>query len=636
MPTSTYARPATLVRRLGLPHFAHLRAVVEGVPPEDAAARYLAADTRPTARAAHAQVLQRLSAVVRRRRDPRWRLVALIGRLGVPPAAAPSSTAGMPAKPTLERPSLEDWAAAKGIDVGDWGERELVELYEADCPVDTLDPTARAGQRRALRAVRLRERQLELLRELEPVAAEAAEPSDLIDGWFDDVTAERLKRAGLLRLDELQRRIARGGRWYAYLPAIGATKAQRIAQYLAQLLPPPKAEASAVAFYGSLLRPAPMPGGALAGRPALLLPAELDGSAGTNRSPAAAAGTRARNDLEAVEAWLLAKAGEPGKEGFVATTEKVYRIEAERFLLWCLSERGKPLSSVTSEDCAAYRAFLANIPERWISRRAARRYGPGWTPFAGPLTVASQQHALTRVGGLFKWLVSAHYLHADPWQLVKTRLGDDPRHGLLDSRAFTPAAWAAINEYVSAQPPSPAQARTAFVLHFVESVGLRADELVSTQLGQFARVDDGWAMQVHGKGALNRVATVPAQAVQALNRYLAYRGLPPLGEAGPLVPLAASVNDPLAHVSYRALYDSLKAWFRRALRSSSLSPAELDVALRATPHWLRHTCGTRALERGVTTEELQEQFGHADPRTTRRYSKVQLQKRQRAFGKAFA
>jgi hypothetical protein len=44
------------IARLGRPHFAHLRAVVEGVPPEDAARRYLAADALPAARAAHAQL----------------------------------------------------------------------------------------------------------------------------------------------------------------------------------------------------------------------------------------------------------------------------------------------------------------------------------------------------------------------------------------------------------------------------------------------------------------------------------------------------------------------------------------------------------------------------------------------------
>jgi integrase len=89
-------------------------------------------------------------------------------------------------------------------------------------------------------------------------------------------------------------------------------------------------------------------------------------------------------------------------------------------------------------------------------------------------------------------------------------------------------------------------------------------------------------------------------------------------------------------VGYRTLYDSMRSWVRRAIVSSSLPPVERDVALRASLHWLRHTCGTRALERDMQLPELQAQFGHTDPRTTMRYSKVQLRRRQAAVSKAFA
>jgi site-specific recombinase XerD len=621
---------STYVRRLGLPQFAHLRAVVEGLRAEDAARRYLPVDTLAAARTEHAPLLQHLTALVRRRGDPRWRLLRLAGRIGQPAAST-------------VRPTLQQWADAKGVDIEDWGERELLEIYEADCAVNfPLDPRE---QRRALRALRLRERQLQLLRELEPIAAEPAQGSDLIEGWFDPLTAERLKRSGLLRLDELQRRIARGGRWYAHVPAIGAGKAKRIANYLALLLPAPPDKERAVAFYASLLAPAAAVACGVPATARALLPAELDGSAGSNRAPVASAGVQASHDLEAIEAWLRAKAGAPGQEGFVAATARRYRTEAERLLLWCMAERGKPLSSMTAEDCAAYKAFLAEIPDAWMSRRRAARHTPGWTPFATQLTLASQQHALTVVGSLFRWLVAARYLVANPWELVKTRLGDDPRQTQLDSRAFTPRAWSAILEWVQAQPRTPAQARTEFLLDFEEGVGLRADELVTAELGQFRRIDDaragdsadsGWVMAVHGKGARNRLASVPPQAVRALNRYLAYRKLPPLGEAAANVPLVARVDDPLAPITYQSLYESLRSWLRRAIVASTLSPAEKDLALRASPHWLRHTCGTRALERGVPLRDLQGQFGHADPRTTMRYAKTQLQERQGAFGKAFS
>ena len=62
---------------------------------------------------------------------------------------------------------------------------------------------------------------------------------------------------------------------------------------------------------------------------------------------------------------------------------------------------------MTAEDCAAYKTFLAEIPDHWISRRRSLRHGAGWTPFASQLNITSQQTALTIVASLFSWLVAA-------------------------------------------------------------------------------------------------------------------------------------------------------------------------------------------------------------------------------------
>ncbi|TDM05040.1 MAG: integrase, partial [Ideonella sp. MAG2] len=57
--------------------------------------------------------------------------------------------------------------------------------------------------------------------------------------------------------------------------------------------------------------------------------------------------------------------------------------------------------------------------------------------------------------------------------------------------------------------------------------------------------------------------------------------------------------------------------------------------LRASPHWLRHTFGTRAVERQAPIEAVQRQLGHADPRTTMRYARTQLDRLQSEMEKAF-
>jgi site-specific recombinase XerD len=142
-------------------------------------------------------------------------------------------------------------------------------------------------------------------------------------------------------------------------------------------------------------------------------------------------------------------------------------------------------------------------------------------------------------------------------------------------------------------------------------------------------------MAVHGKGGKTRVVAVPEQARQALEAYLAARHLPPFESAPGGAPVLASTADPMEGITYSALYKTVKSWLRRAIDASPLRGHDREVALRASPHWLRHTFGTRAVEREVPLEVVQRQLGHADPRTTSRYSRAQLDRLQAAVDKAF-
>ena len=55
--------------------------------------------------------------------------------------------------------------------------------------------------------------------------------------------------------------------------------------------------------------------------------------------------------LEAIRTWLARFADKQ-------TTFGNYRVEAARRLLWALVQLGKPLSSLTHEDCLRYQHFL--------------------------------------------------------------------------------------------------------------------------------------------------------------------------------------------------------------------------------------------------------------------------------------
>ena len=279
-------------------------------------------------------------------------------------------------------------------------------------------------------------------------------------------------------------------------------------------------------------------------------------------------------------------------------------------------------------DCGDFMAFLQHLPPRWISRVRAAPGTPGWAPFRGQLSHASRRQAIVIIASLFAWLQSAQYLNANPWVLVNQATGDDPGHKMLDTKAFSEAAMLEVLRFVDGQAPSASTARIRFTLLFVEAVGLRSAELLSARLGDLRLEPEGWVMQVRGKGAKNRLAAVPGQALQALQAYLAVRGLG--------APLLASTLDPMAPIGYQALYEHVRGWLARAVRASSLPANERERLTGATTHWLRHTFGTRAIAREVPLDVIQAQMGHASIQTTTAiYGRAPIRRRVDELGKAF-
>jgi integrase len=116
-------------------------------------------------------------------------------------------------------------------------------------------------------------------------------------------------------------------------------------------------------------------------------------------------------------------------------------------------------------------------------------------------------------------------LPGNPWQLVDKKTGDDRDHKMLDTKALSQAAMAEVLHFIDDQPMTASSARMRFILRFVESVGLRSAELLGATLQDLRFEPEGWVIQVHGKGARNRIAALPGQALDALQIYLGHRGL---------------------------------------------------------------------------------------------------------------
>lgn len=597
--------------RLSPAHFAYLRAWSEGLPRGDAARRYLGLEHGHQLSLMHDQVVTQLRALARRAGISSWRLIGMdVG----------SASLGTPAGAS-HRPSLAQWVAEHGYE--DWSEAEQLALYAEAIPQPT--GAELSAQRKLHRAARLRKRQLAVLAELEKSAAVAPRSTDPIDAWLDPVTSDRLRRAGFLMLGEVQQAARAGGRWWKGMPAVGVTKATRIAAYIDRLLPQSSAAVDAGPGAGAThsLAAAPAAPGT-AGRGLSLLSRELDGSTGTNRAPRPPT-IEASTDLDAIRAWVQARAGSP-------RTAAVYQREAVRWALWCALERGKAMSSAGPDDCTAYMLFLQRIPPHWIHRGQRAAMTAGWTPFRGALGLAGRRLAVTVLHLMCGWLaLHARYLDTNPWAAVNRALvalpGDETPRA---SRALTPEAYAMLVKHATQEASSsatPASARNKFILIWLRHTGLRTSELLSARLGAMSQTRVGWIIRVIGKGAKPRDVTVPTPAVRALREYLAQRGLAGLEECAPDVPLVAATAG-AGPVRYAAVHQSFTAFVRRAIRASTLTGEARERAARATQHWLRHTYATRFAEAGGAQDVLMAELGHADPGTTARYYTAQADRRQ--------
>ena len=449
--------------------------------------------------------------------------------------------------------------------------------------------------------------------------------TDAVGRWLPARVAMPLVVAGVGTLADLVVRLRSGTGWWRRVPGIGRGAADACAQFFAHhrdLLQ--QAERTLVRADSPV-----MPLERL--RPAR----ELDGSQGALRAPRHACVLAANNDYDAVQAWLSLQDA--------PATHRAYRKEAERLLLWAIVERGKPLSSLTTEDAIAYRAFIRRPApnERWVGS-VTLRSSPDWRPFQGPLSARSAAYALQVVNALFRWLTEQRYLLANPFAGVKVKGAS--RAQLVDTRrVFSEHEWRLIRNWADgaefeAQWSEAAVIRMRFLLDFMVATGLRASELVRATLGDIRVDDDGshW-LDVRGKGGKEGSVVLPSLARTALNTYLRFRGLTVLRTQWvPATPLVASIAEDAGPIGATRLWMVMKRFFEAIAEAlATISPATAVKARLASPHWMRHTHATHGLARGVEVTAMRDNLRHSSIAITSTYLHSDARVRAKSLAQAF-
>jgi integrase/recombinase XerD len=359
----------------------------------------------------------------------------------------------------------------------------------------------------------------------------------------------------------------------------------------------------------------------------LLVPRELDGSRGTNREWDVSKQIAADTDVEAIRVWL---------SNFVSTktTFDTYRKEAERLLLWCIFEAGKPLSSMTHEDWLVYQAFLAAPAPcgKWVAEQGRKfpRSDSRWRPFAGPLSAASQRQAGIILNSMFSWLVSAGYLAGNPLSLSRQR--KRPQAPRIE-RYLDDTLWLEVKSTIDSLPrTSPRERQHYYRLRWLFTLcyvcGLRISEVAENNMGNFfcRRGQDGierWWLEIVGKGSKVRIVPATIELMAELGRYRLEFSYSPLPIPGESTPLLLPIGGKPKSMSRGSIHDIVKSVFaltsERIRRKGPEHAHVADIVCQASAHWLRHTAGSHMANKAVDLRHVRDNLGHASISTTSGY-----------------
>ena len=496
--------------------------------------------------------------------------------------------------------------------------------------------------------------------------------SDAVSVWLKPRVAAALHQDGIRILADLITTIeTRGTGWWKPIPRIGTGKAEAILAWLEKQqaslgrlqMPQTLAVAAVDLVEISPERREMVPLERVA------LPFPLSGADGANRN-AAFPLISARNDLQAVEAYLY-------KFRAQEKTRRAYQKELERFLLWCIYERRKPMSSALLDDCEAYKDFLAAIPAHWTGRKVLRMC-PNWRPFVGQLSAKSQRYAVQAIRTFFEWLTRVRYLRGNPWIAVSDPPVAAELAPMQIDKALSPELWELLVSNLDKLCSEPDEAlweryklrgaashisiatqfrlaRAALLL--MGDAGLRREEVAGAQRSNLRPSPDSnsvWELNVLGKRKKWRTVFPTVRCVEAIRAHWDDRGeefdfgmatIPLLSPVAQLQTGLFQSKHGVVQVGQTSgkgfspdgIYQLVKTALLRIANDEQLefSPAEREILKDRACHAFRHTFGVTAVEGEVPLDVLQGVFGHASIQTTTIYIQAPKKRAARELGKFF-
>lgn len=270
--------------------------------------------------------------------------------------------------------------------------------------------------------------------------------------------------------------------------------------------------------------------------------------------------TRADDICKELQAYVVSKR----IEGKSENTIRQYTREVSSMIYYV----NKPVKEIGTGDIMAY----LNVKQQ-----------------AGIKNV-SLENCRTYINAFFNWLVTTDYLPKNPCSRI----------GKIKYERFTKQPISAID--MEKLRNACRNTRERAVIEVLYSTGCRVAELVGLKISD---IDfDSKEVMLFGKGKKHRKSYLNARAIVALQKYWDER----------------KGNSEYVFCNFRKPYNAYTTFAIEKMVSRLRKAAGVEAEI--TPHIIRHTMATDAIDKGMPVEQVQHILGHENIATTMIYAKV--------------